>query len=757
MLVLSCSSVWIPGAMKYGFGLSSPHTHAHLNNMRTIAAGILLSLCLGSTAWAQLPDLIANAFTIRETNLRVGNTLQLSFRIKNQGTSSAAACRARVFISSNTSMVNAQLLSELSLPALAPQEETNAIDYIFSIPYNTTAGSKTVILRLDATNLVTEQNEANDFFPSNTLTILPNSSVEQHLPYPILLIHGLGSDYRTWDSLRNNLLNRFGWSYGGNMNFCLNQDGNNATANRLTDYRDWADTAALLPADFYTLNFNVGINGQDVSATNPAVQSNQAAITKQGLAVRDAIKHILRKTGRDKVILLGHSMGGLASREYLQNASNWQADGTHRVAKLATLGTPHGGSNTSGWGLSGLAGIDERSEAVRDLRFDYFYSGSPGVYLFGGIESNSVMANFLFNNYYNIDVNTNGLIDATPVVGLNQKTIPADLAYANLIGNGSILGGDGVVDAARANINNYYPLGADTFMILSSSAFLHVDLLNRMDFIHKTIDEPGKPALAYQVDTGRYYFGQFTEQPRLAVQASDSDYYKFPAYENGELSLTLTNLPLSQASITVSDSTGAVVAHRNSQGSSSITFQQLPVRAGIYSVLIAGLADGTSWQSPYAWKASVSELGICSGTSRHYDAGMAGNTYQWEVNTGSGFTPVSNSTIYNGANSRTLQINQPPTNWYGYRYRCRVNGSMLSAESTLKFSARWIGLSDDRWENPSNWSCGVVPDAKTDVYVYAGAPHPPTIRNTVSCRALYLRSGSTVTVQVNAALQVLGD
>jgi hypothetical protein len=450
-------------------------------------------------------------------------------------------------------------------------------------------------------------------------------------------------------------------------------------------------------------------------------------------------------------------MGGLASREYLQNPSIWQADGTHRVAKLATLGTPHGGSNTSGWGLSGLAGIDERSEAVRDLRYDYFYSGSPGVYLFGGIESNSVMSNFLFNNYYNIDVNTNGLVDATPVIGLNQKTIPTDLAYANLIGNGSVLGGDGVVDAARANINNYYPLGADTFMVLSSSAFLHVDLLNRIDFIHKNIDEPGKPALAYQVDTGRYYFGQFTEQPRLAVQASDSDYYKFPAYENGELSLTLTNLPISQASITVSDSTGAVVANRTSQGSSSMSFQSLPVRAGMYSVLVSGLAEGTSWQSPYAWKATVSELGICSGTSRHYDAGMAGNTYQWEVNTGSGFTPVSNSTIYNGANSRTLQINQPPTNWYGYRYRCRVNGSMLSAESTLKFSARWIGLSDDRWENPSNWSCGVVPDAKTDVYVYAGAPHPPTIRNTVSCRALYLRSGSTVTVQANAALQVLGE
>ena len=42
---------------------------------------------------------------------------------------------------------------------------------------------------------------------------------------------------------------------------------------------------------------------------------------------------------QDKVILIGHNMGGLAAREYLQSSSY-----DHDVAKLITVGTPHRGS-----------------------------------------------------------------------------------------------------------------------------------------------------------------------------------------------------------------------------------------------------------------------------------------------------------------------------------------------------------------------------------------------------------------------------
>ena len=50
------------------------------------------------------------------------------------------------------------------------------------------------------------------------------------------------------------------------------------------------------------------------------------------------IDEVLAATGAGQVILVGHSMGGLVSRAYLQRY------GAARVARLVTLGTPHHGS-----------------------------------------------------------------------------------------------------------------------------------------------------------------------------------------------------------------------------------------------------------------------------------------------------------------------------------------------------------------------------------------------------------------------------
>jgi triacylglycerol lipase len=57
------------------------------------------------------------------------------------------------------------------------------------------------------------------------------------------------------------------------------------------------------------------------------------------------IEEICAATGADKVILVGHSMGGLVSRAYLRR------HGAARVAKLVTLGSPHHGSRLAVLGL----------------------------------------------------------------------------------------------------------------------------------------------------------------------------------------------------------------------------------------------------------------------------------------------------------------------------------------------------------------------------------------------------------------------
>jgi pimeloyl-ACP methyl ester carboxylesterase len=51
------------------------------------------------------------------------------------------------------------------------------------------------------------------------------------------------------------------------------------------------------------------------------------------------IEHICAQTGHDQVHVVGHSLGGLISRHYVQRQG-----GDARVASLITLGTPHSGS-----------------------------------------------------------------------------------------------------------------------------------------------------------------------------------------------------------------------------------------------------------------------------------------------------------------------------------------------------------------------------------------------------------------------------
>ena len=57
-----------------------------------------------------------------------------------------------------------------------------------------------------------------------------------------------------------------------------------------------------------------------------------------GAAARACIDELLAATGRERVVLVTHSMGGLAARAYLR------AHGGAKVARAITLGAPHHGS-----------------------------------------------------------------------------------------------------------------------------------------------------------------------------------------------------------------------------------------------------------------------------------------------------------------------------------------------------------------------------------------------------------------------------
>ena len=66
--------------------------------------------------------------------------------------------------------------------------------------------------------------------------------------------------------------------------------------------------------------------------------------------VRERIDQLIAETGAARVVVVGHSMGGLACRAYLRRF------GAERVARLITLGTPHGGTRLARLGRGLNAG-----------------------------------------------------------------------------------------------------------------------------------------------------------------------------------------------------------------------------------------------------------------------------------------------------------------------------------------------------------------------------------------------------------------
>lgn len=142
------------------------------------------------------------------------------------------------------------------------------------------------------------------------------------LPYPIIFVHGLVGDDQSWNNVSDFLISQYGLTFGKRMDFCLNADGNNSISVLSSDIKDFTNTNegnTIIKGDFYTINFDVDNDG---NLYDNGILSDQSAIAKQGKAVEVAVNHVLHITEKDKVILVGHSMGGLACREFIRTYFN---------------------------------------------------------------------------------------------------------------------------------------------------------------------------------------------------------------------------------------------------------------------------------------------------------------------------------------------------------------------------------------------------------------------------------------------------
>ena len=400
-------------------------------------------------------------------------------------------------------------------------------------------------------------------------------------------------------------------TYGGRFDISLNNDNDKYHANLNVypnplvgaDIAMWGSSSNIPKnGDYFYVNFAVNSNGAyDEACAN---LSNQSAIAKQGKALQNVIQEVMQLTGRDKVVLMGHSMGGLAAREYLQNSSNWQIDGQHHIAKLVTTGTPHGGSNVNYPDLTWFTSLipDKYSEAMRDLRTKYSLSLEPGVFLRGGIESQNIMNDIGLpgNNFYNFDVNCNGIIGEN-IKGLNEKYPQYDLDYSCIIGEGiGSAVGDGVVTSSSANLNTIYPNITQNIFTISAN---HLQLPSQSYKNMQGLDEPNSYNLAYGIDFGKNYNGFITEQS--VVGSTDWDDYKFTISNTSNVSITIdtpstVNL---KARIIASDYSQIGSIHSNNSNG-NITFYQNNLPVGNYFLEI--FADPVS-NSNYNYAFSLSK------------------------------------------------------------------------------------------------------------------------------------------------------
>ncbi len=428
-------------------------------------------------------------------------------------------------------------------------------------------------------------------------------------PYPIIFVHGLSSSDSTWLESINYISDITGYTNPYNNNGIFHAVLNKSTTTSYTEdvqtkFNNLANT--LNNNDIYCINFE---NSYDSSEDNILIhqdqnienesESNESSIAKQGYTLKIMIDSVLKKTNAEKVILFGHSMGGLAIREYLQKTNDrgehtWWIDPTdslfgHKVAKVVTFGSPHGGSDLSDvpsilsdW----LADIDTRSEAVRDLR-NSNNGEDDAIYLFGDNENIDFVT-----NPYNMDVNCDG-DEVDNIKGLNNEDFIENIEYTWITSQWLFfVDGDGVVKLRRQFIEDV----GDTL----KTNKLHTDEPKDKHSIIRGLDEPDSKNYAYLITPSSSYTsfnrtikGFITYQ--MNNVSEDKDYFEIMLPFKGETIFDFSGENSGITQLSILNEQEEIVS-RTSDFPATIN---LILSSGTYYIKIDGEASQHTWENPY--------------------------------------------------------------------------------------------------------------------------------------------------------------
>ncbi|NHM01733.1 T9SS type A sorting domain-containing protein [Flavobacterium difficile] len=149
---------------------------------------------------------------------------------------------------------------------------------------------------------------------------------------------------------------------------------------------------------------------------------------------------------------------------------------------------------------------------------------------------------------------------------------------------------------------------------------------------------------------------------------------------------------------------------------------------------------------------------ICNGTNTTFTSSASGaTTYQWQVNTGSGFTDITNGGVYSGATSNTLTITGATAGMSGYLYRAvAINGvascftNSNSATLTISNITSTEIVTNVSCNGSNNGSIAITPSGGIGPYTYSWSPSGATSATITGLSVgLY-----TVTITDNVGCQI---
>ncbi|MCG3167509.1 MAG: hypothetical protein POELPBGB_03301 [Bacteroidia bacterium] len=107
--------------------------------------------------------------------------------------------------------------------------------------------------------------------------------------------------------------------------------------------------------------------------------------------------------------------------------------------------------------------------------------------------------------------------------------------------------------------------------------------------------------------------------------------------------------------------------------------------------------------SPYI-SVQPQDQSVCDGdnVTLGVTANGTGLTYQWQVNTGSGFVNVTNGSLYSGATTSTLNISTTTLAMDGYQYQVTINGTICTNASTSNTVTLNVGTGPNITLGPAN-------------------------------------------------------